>query len=304
MTHFHSAWPAREQRRWLRNDAHRWLRPDHARFEKPQSIERKYNPDQPRVSAGNPSGGQWTSGGTSSPLQSPFGIPMDAFGFEGADSGLEGLTQLAFLGPLFQGAAQAGRAVALGIEAALSTFTALTASNGADGTAVAIFRSAEFQPGVDPRAAIGWAAWLSPEELERACPAQGLVQSMTDIVAATIDRDSYTAQSYGTAVHSRLDHDIKGLPNTNLLSEVSLLKTLEETGSSFERNTPFARYGASGSIRIDVFENAGNNTICVYDIKTGKSSLSVPRMREIAQTANLHFPGTSRIIVTETRPRR
>lgn len=63
MTSFHAAWLAREQGRWQRNDAHRWLRPDHARFEKPQEIERKYNPNQPRVPAGNSDGGQWTSGG-------------------------------------------------------------------------------------------------------------------------------------------------------------------------------------------------------------------------------------------------
>jgi len=62
MNQIHSGWQAREQRRWLRNDAHRWLRPDHARFEKPQRIERKYNPNQPRVPAGNRDGGQWTSG--------------------------------------------------------------------------------------------------------------------------------------------------------------------------------------------------------------------------------------------------
>ena len=306
MNPLHFARLMREQRRWLRNDAYRWLRPDHTRFEKPQRIERKYNPDQPRVPAGNSNGGQWTSGGASSPLQSPVGIPMDVFGFEGADSGLEGLTQLAFLGPLVQGAAQAGRAVALGIEAALSTFTALSASNGADGTAVAIFRSAEFQPGTDPRAAIGWAAWLSPEELERACPAQGLVQSMTDVAAESVNRADYTSQAYGTAVHLRLSDDVDYLANPNLLAEISYLKTLQETGVPPVKglNRQDAHYGQKGSVRIDVLEQTGNGTVCVYDIKTGKSTLRVARMREIAQAVNFRFPGTSRIVVTETRPRR
>lgn len=304
MNPFQSAWLAREQRRWLRNDANRWLRPDHTRFGKRQQIEHKYNPNQPRVPAGNSNGGRWTDGGASSPLLAPISIPMDAFGFEGADGGLEGLTQLAFVGQLFQGAAQAGRVVALGFEAALSAFTALSARNGTDGTAVAIFRSAEFQPGVDPRAAIGWAAWLTPEELERACPAQGLVQSMTDTAAAAIDRDSYTAQSYGTAVHTRLSHDIRNLLNPNLQSEVSILKTLEETGELPKLSSPFSQYGERGSIRIDVLENAGNSTVCVYDIKTGNRPLSVARMREIAQTVAVRFGGIRRIIVTETRPRR
>lgn len=77
MTQNHSARLARAQRRWLRNDAHRWLRPDHARFDKPGEIERKYNPNQPRVPAGNSDGGQWTSGTTSSGPLWPFDIQFD-----------------------------------------------------------------------------------------------------------------------------------------------------------------------------------------------------------------------------------
>jgi hypothetical protein len=68
MTRIHPAWLAREQRRWLRPDAHRWWRPDHVRFDKPNGFERKYSPDQPRVPAGSPDGGQWTGGGPSGSL--------------------------------------------------------------------------------------------------------------------------------------------------------------------------------------------------------------------------------------------
>lgn len=78
MNQFHSAWQARQQRRWLRNDAHRWLRPDHTRFDKPQQIERKYNPNQPGVPAGNTGGGRWTSGGGGAGLVLPFGFLIDA----------------------------------------------------------------------------------------------------------------------------------------------------------------------------------------------------------------------------------
>lgn len=49
----------------------RWIRPDAARFLAPgidprdvyPALQRKFNPDQPRVPAGNPDGGQWTDGG-------------------------------------------------------------------------------------------------------------------------------------------------------------------------------------------------------------------------------------------------
>jgi hypothetical protein len=78
-----AAWRAQRQRRWTRENAHLYLRPNAERFfkptaqlsakgatqglrlyryERPDSAERKYSPDQPRVPAGNPDGGQWTSG--------------------------------------------------------------------------------------------------------------------------------------------------------------------------------------------------------------------------------------------------
>ncbi|MGP9811882.1 hypothetical protein ACTZWT_10260 [Rhodopseudomonas sp. NSM] len=56
--------------RWMRPDAERWIRPDVARFLAPgtdpatifPALDRKYSPNQPRVPAGNPDGGQWTNG--------------------------------------------------------------------------------------------------------------------------------------------------------------------------------------------------------------------------------------------------
>ena len=91
-----------------------------------------------------------------------------------------------------------------------------------------------------------------------------------------------------------LKHQIDNLRNPNFRAEVSLLKGLADD----------ATYGAKGSIRIDVFENVGNGTVCVYDIKTGRSGLSPARMAEIATTVLAAYPGTRRIIVSEIRPLR
>lgn len=70
MPSYHEAWLRHQQQRWLRPDAARWVRPDAARFLAPgadlaeafPALARKYNPDQPRVPAGNSDGGQWTDG--------------------------------------------------------------------------------------------------------------------------------------------------------------------------------------------------------------------------------------------------
>ena len=44
------------------------------------------------------------------------------------------------------------------------------------------------------------------------------------------------------------------------------------------------------TIRIDVLEyNEKNDTVCVYDIKTGRRGLSLPRMIEIAREAFTAF---------------
>jgi hypothetical protein len=51
---------------YLRPDPKLYLRHDAHRFLPPQADERKYSPNQPRVAAGNPDGGQWTSGGDGS----------------------------------------------------------------------------------------------------------------------------------------------------------------------------------------------------------------------------------------------
>ena len=79
------AYARHQQRRWMRPDAHRWIRPDVVRFLSPGahppsaflSLDRKYNPNQPRVPAGSGrESGRWTdgnSGGTGGGTASPMG---------------------------------------------------------------------------------------------------------------------------------------------------------------------------------------------------------------------------------------
>lgn len=95
--HRENAWLHYQQARWLRPDAYRWVRPDAARFLAPGStvadafpaLSRKYNPNQPRVPAGNSDGGQWTDGGIGS--TAPMG-----------DIGFGNLSELADFSDLFQ----------------------------------------------------------------------------------------------------------------------------------------------------------------------------------------------------------
>jgi len=74
-----TAYLTRQLERWTRPNAHLFVRPDWRRFvprdqdDHPFALyENKYRPDQPRVPAGNPDGGQWTAdGGSRSPGSQP-----------------------------------------------------------------------------------------------------------------------------------------------------------------------------------------------------------------------------------------
>ncbi|ABA04426.1 hypothetical protein Nwi_1164 [Nitrobacter winogradskyi Nb-255] len=65
MTSHESAFEAAQRACWMRPDAYRWIRPDAVRFLAPgtdprevyPALQRKFNPDQPRVPAGNPDAG-------------------------------------------------------------------------------------------------------------------------------------------------------------------------------------------------------------------------------------------------------
>jgi hypothetical protein len=53
-----------DAQRWMRPDAERWLRADAERWLR-HDRRKAYDPDQPRVPAGSPEGGQWTGDGGS-----------------------------------------------------------------------------------------------------------------------------------------------------------------------------------------------------------------------------------------------
>jgi hypothetical protein len=87
MSDFQSDWEARQRARWLRPDAARFMRPDYKRYLQsdyerrflPPGLDAKYRPDQPRVPAGNPDGGQWTSeGGGSATEESDGTVELSA----------------------------------------------------------------------------------------------------------------------------------------------------------------------------------------------------------------------------------
>lgn len=185
--------------------------------------------------------------------------------------------------------------------AALALYTWMSSRNSVDQSAVFAFRADAFTPGESTKDSAIWVGKLTRDQVDDACPRHAEVQSITNQAAGAINQGDYeTPQKYGTAVHKWIEEAINSPttvprsppPDPNFRAEVSLLKSEDEN------------YGVIGTRRIDVYENPRTGTVCVYDIKTGRSGLKPPRMLELASTVQYHYPGTQRIIVTEVRPRR
>jgi hypothetical protein len=216
-----------------------------------------------------------------------------------ADAGPEPLAtvQKAYLAP---------HPIQRGIEAAAAIlFTWLSSRNGPDSTAVLTLPTQEYRFRTDGKFDPISVRQLTEDELGKACPDHDKVQEQTNAAAGAVNRADYSsAATYGTAVHVKLRDNIKRSGNRKLSAEVSLLKTVQETGEHPQPEKQEAKYGTKGSIRVDVLEKTDHNTVCVYDIKTGRTGLIATRILEIAQTVRLRHPDAQSIVVLEMRPQR
>jgi hypothetical protein len=189
--------------------------------------------------------------------------------------------------------AYVGPAAAKALEALIALFVLLSGSNSDSGSAILEFRADEFLPGempADPAVHVGR---RTREEVDQACPRHGEVQQYTDEAADAVRRGGrfISGADFGTRVHSQLKQAVDQLKDPDLRAEVSAIKSGPAT------------YGQPNSIRVDVLENVRNGTVCVYDIKTGRSPLTLARMFEIASNVHSYYAGTRRILVIEVRSR-
>jgi hypothetical protein len=136
---------------------------------------------------------------------------------------------------------------------------------------------------------------MTRDEVKEACDRLKDVQMFTDEAVEEVRKDGRYkgAADFGTKVHKMIADKIRKVNDANFRAEVS----------GFKSNDAKATYGDKGSIRIDAFENRPeSSTVCIYDPKTGERGLSLPRMLELAQTAQRLFGKSERLIVIEVRP--
>jgi hypothetical protein len=268
-----------------------------------------YDPNQPRVSRGNPDGGEWTKGG---------GV---AQGNDDED---------AFVQPVFY--RESG--VAVGILPGLARVLGdgfrllgwLSRLNGPDRQAYVEFKAHEFRAGGPGFLKITEYGVPTREEVDEICQ-NGLskVQKLVDIAVkqAGPRKKDESAQSYGSRVHAELEfliknRLIKGIDTRNFRAEISF--GTDDNSKGVGKITEVTR-GKEDSIRIDVIQDLGRGTVCMYDLKTGLRGLSIPRATDFAksvlQARNLKDPAKNKVkggrarksqvkvktvIITEVRP--
>ncbi len=190
-----------------------------------------------------------------------------------------------------------GGAGLLGLALGLYSWFASTATKGQKPAFA--YAAKEYGRPTDATATVPlYVGQLDDEEAENVCPNVQSVQDWTNTAThqARLKGPYSSPAVFGTAVHTRLKALIGKLepweiPEGSVFSaEKSLMKTRDEA------------LGIKGSTRIDVFEDQGNLTICVYDIKTGVSGLSAKRLAEIAGRVYRNFPDALRIVILEVRP--
>ena len=292
----------------------------------------RYNPNQPRVPAGNSDGGQWTDGNDGEETISHEGdrtegdyeqdtILQEGGGTDGDDA-QDTLVHEARL--RLRPAPRTVPPAVRNLERALSLYAALSAFNSRDKQAIIEFRAREYQRSEPGSLQLVEARLLSRSEVKDMCEKSPDVQALTDKGAIERDDPSLTASDYGTAVHKYvaqkvnrpLDPESIGPPlDPRFRAEKSTLKiaaaVTAETMARLSRGED-PRHAALDTVRIDVYEDRGNGTVCIYDIKTGHSVLGPGRMSELAHSIltperideikkKIRVP-VIRIIVTEVRP--
>lgn len=177
----------------------------------------------------------------------------------------------------------------------LALLDRMSRQNGPDSQAILQFNAREYNPATQLGVGLDFIRQIDRDQTENYCPRLPQVQEMTDFFAADVKKrlPDLSPQQYGNEVHLQLRDWIRAQDDSKFNAEISVLKGVMDD----------RLYGATGSIRIDALENVDTETVCIYDIKTGRAGLAPGRAFELAREAYKASSSVRRIIVTEVRPR-
>lgn len=285
-------------------------------------LRANFDPNQPRVPAGSgETSGRWSDENGSSSDQIAYldnRGPLNRFESLTAGGGGGGFAAGAGVG------AATGLAAPrlfkkpeefpspLSFEDGVATFNRLSKQNNPRQQPIILFRpkdrgsSDETKP-IQMRLKSG-VRLATKGEIKRYCPEFDQVQRLADEAAArTGPRSKYSsAATWGTATHVNMkDLTLEDPENDNLYTEESFVKYREEVGDDPRRYQRGAIYGQKNSLRIDTRgEVIHNNTVCVYDLKTGNKGITVPRAVEIYESVRRRIKSMPEVRIVEVNTSR
>ncbi|RCW86080.1 hypothetical protein [Phyllobacterium bourgognense] len=296
-----------------------------------EDILRRYHPDQPRVPAGNPDGGQWTDGGGGfgSGRSSPSVDPIKTGATADAATNSQPATTAPAKGPSTGSwIGEAMRAVrprvrripgvsALSeiidgmdwtddIDSHIQEYNRLATEIGPDTTLIPIISARARSYSLDKdetKVAVGT---LSRDEVIKHCPNYLTVQELLNQATAEVDAVSKfdSMANRGTHIHYEVALKVRSIGNPNLKAEKSLLKSGVAQVGGTNRSTgkePWVPHGPD-TIRIDVYDRASDKLVCVYDPKTGDNEITFPRLDEIGGIVARNFGEGMQFFVVGMRP--
>ena len=132
---------------------------------------------------------------------------------------------------------------------------------------------------------------LDIADVDRACP------RFADVHQVAVEADArvraanpgLAPRDLGTLIHREIAQEVRNWPEIRIAvwSEQGVFE-------GRQNDDPFLPPGAS---RIDVLEDAGRGTVCVYDPKTGDRTMSREQMLRYWREAREFRPGTTRVFV-------
>jgi hypothetical protein len=241
-----------------------------------------YDPNQPRVPAGHPDGGQWTEMGRHTRAVTPVNKPHDhqAFfgGFAHGDRHFDGTDARAFSRINY---------AAVGDQGGTQPNVEVQRINSADARhPLAWHRYAELRgPSAEDERAVEETTEILTNLLVRVNGAAARIPGLT-------------ARLYGIRVHTDFAIAVKALKLPPHLRNLTL-----EVEQSFDRSGS-ARYGQPKSIRTDVIlRNTRGVIIAIFDVKTGDAEMRPPTERKYREYTKVN-PSVPLIILRARRGQR
>ncbi len=289
-----------------------------------------FDPNQPRVPAGHPGGGQWTSFGallgggdvasrgasvSSEPGRaSSSRLPSDAteLAFSGSDANVL---------PRAPGVRRLFKTQPLRPAEALALYELLSAQDGPDGQAVLHLKAYGFKRDGSGNFNFthAFVERLTREQVARACKRFDEVQRLLSRTYDEVVRDNpkFNAGQIGSRVHLLMKERINSDSSLNdvLRAEVSYLEGEKEPPPSPANKN----HGRAGSIRPDIreksigapeesigaaLERLTPETVCFYELTTGQRDMGPARSIKIGQMTKDAFPNDhfTHFIVLQMRP--